>query len=327
MLTLDPSKQIDVPGGNAGALKVPSGRLALLIEVKDDKFFNKLDALLGFIPGVVKTDEPGLKMRTMSYPVAANFEARPTLARWDKFLVIASDDHLVRDMVAVHKGGAGFKASPAFAKVSAGLPTQGNSFTLVTRTLMENLRNVQKQALASQSGGPSAQNEWLAKFLLSDAVADSYTVSGHVENGWLTVNKGPSGVGKILGPLAVMPAAMAAGMALPAFGKVSAKGKASSSLLQAKQIAIACKMYAGDHDGKFPPTLDALVPAYLPERKVFVSPFAPDEPMGYTYHPGLTEKSPSETVLVEDRYSIGVAGQRVTIHADTTGEVTKATEE
>ena len=327
VLTLDPSKQIDVPGGGAGTVKVPSGRLALLIEVKDDKFFNKIDGLLAMLPGIVKTDEPGLKMRTMSYPVSAQFEARPTVARWDKFLVLASDDHLLRDMIAVQKGGAGFKASPAFAKDSAGLPGQGNGFSLVTHTLMENIRRVQKQTLANQGGPSTAQNEWLMKLMLSEAAGDSYTVSGHVENGWLTVNKGSSGVGKLLGPVVALPVAMAAGMALPVFNKVSEKGKATRSLAQAKQIGLACKLYAGDHDGKFPPTLDALMPTYLTEAKVLVSPFAPDEPLGYTYHPGLTEKSPPATILLEDQYAPGVAGQKVVVHVDDSGEVTKATEE
>ena len=168
VVTLDPSKQIDVPGANAGAMKVPSGRVALLIEVKDDRLFNKIDGLLGMLPGITKTDEPGLKLRTMSYPVTPQFEARPTVARWDKFLVLASDDRLLRDMIAVQKGGAGFKASPAFAKVSAGLPSQGNSFTLMTRTLMENVRNLQKQALTNQPGASGAQSEWLVKLLYSD---------------------------------------------------------------------------------------------------------------------------------------------------------------
>ncbi len=327
VLTLDPSKQIDIPAGGAGGMKVPSGRLALLIEVKDDKFFNKIDALVGQMPGIIKTDEPGLKMRTTSYPVAPGFDLRPTVARWDKFLVIASDDRLLRDMIAAQKGSAGFKASPAFAKVSAGLPSQGNGFNLTTHTLMENVRNVQKQVLANRQGPSDPQTEWLMKLLFSDAPGDSYTVSGHVENGWLTVNKGTAGMGKVLGPLVVMPVAMAAGMALPVFNKVSEKGKATKSLAQGKQIALACKMYAADNDGKFPPTLDALLPTYLEDKKLFVSPFAPDEPMGYLYHPGLTDDASPETVLLEDQYAPDDAGQKVVVHVDTSGEVKKATDE
>ncbi len=324
VLTLDPSKQIEVPAGGNGTMKVPAARLALLIEVKDDKFFNKIDALVGGMPGIIKVDEPGLKMRTMSYPAIPGFELRPTVARWDKFLVVASDDGLLRAMIAAQKGG-GYKASPAFAKVSAGLPVQGNGFTLTTHSLMETVRDVQKQVMANQSGPSTAQNEWLMKYLFSDVPGDSYTVSGHVENGWLTVNKGTSGVGKILAPLVLFPVGIAAGTALPVFNKVQEKGKATKSLAQAKQIALACKLYAGDNDGKFPPSLDALVPTYLADKKLFASPYLPAEPMGYLYHPGLTESSPADTVLLEDQFSVD-KGQKVVVHVDGSGEVTKADE-
>ncbi len=327
ILTLDPSKQITVPDALSGTMKIPAPRLALLIEVKDDKLFNKVDEQLAQMPGIVKTDEPGLKMRTSSYPLLPDFELRATVARWDKFLVIASDDKLVRDMIAVQKGGAGFKASPAFAKDSAGLPSQGNGFNLTTHLLMETVRNVQKQMLASQKGSSSAQTEWLTKYFLADTSGDSYTVSGHVENGWLTVNKGPSGVGKVLGPLVIAPVAMAAGMALPVFNTVSGKGKATKSLANAKQICLACKLYASDNDGKFPPTLDALVPTYMSDKKQFASPFAPDEPMGYTYHPGLLDSASPETILLEDKFAPDAAQQKVVVHVDGSGEVTKSTGE
>ena len=153
-------------------------------------------------------------------------------------------------------------------------------------------------------------------------------MSGHVENGWLTVGKGSSGVGKILTPLVIAPVAIAAGAALPMFSAMSKKDdKATKSLAQAKKIGLGCKLYAADHDGKFPPTLDALMPTYLNDKKVFVSPFAPDEAIGYTYHPGLNENSPPATVLVEDKYSVGAAGNKVFTRVDATGEVTKAADE
>ena len=141
------------------------------------------------------------------------------------------------------------------------------------------------------------------------------------------MNKGPSGVGKVLGPLVVMPLAIAAGTALPMIGTISEKGKATKSLANAKQIGLACKLYAADNNGKFPPTLDALLPAYMNDATSFVSPFAPNEPVGYTYHAGLTEKSPAAAVLVEDKFAPGVAGQKVVVHVDDSGEVTKVTDE
>ena len=259
----------------------------------------------------------------MPYPVMPDFELRPTVARFDKFLVIASDDGLVRDMIAVQKGGAGFKSSPAYTRLSSGLPAQGNGFSVMTQAFMKVVHDFQKQAMASQKGGASpAQNEMLAKLLLSDTTADSYSVSAHVENGWLSVGKGPTGVGKVLAPLVLAPVAIAAGVALPVFNSVSEKGKSTKGLAQAKQIGLACKIYAADHDGKYPPSLDALGPEYLSTRTLLVSPFAPSDPMGYKYHAGLTDDMAPDTILLEDKYP-APGGGHVTVYLDNSAEVRK----
>ncbi len=50
----------------------------------------------------------------------------------------------------------------------------------------------------------------------------------------------------------------------------SALGSAETrqAVTEAKQIAIACKLYASDHEGRYPAKLEDLVPEYLPDRKV-----------------------------------------------------------
>ena len=190
VLTLDPAKTITVPmGKEGGTMSIPLPRLALLIEVKDDKLFDKVDQTLGVVPSIIKTDEPGLKTRTFAYPLMPDYELRATVARWDKYLVLATDDHLVRDMTAAQKGGAGFKASPLFAKLSPGLPGEGNGFTLQTRAFTQLVLDYQRQAVAAQKGATPAQYEWLQKLMLSQGAADQFSVSGHVENGWLKVSK------------------------------------------------------------------------------------------------------------------------------------------
>lgn len=46
--------------------------------------------------------------------------------------------------------------------------------------------------------------------------------------------------------------AILAGLALPVFANAQKRGKLAASLSNAKQIGLALKMYAGDHDGLFP---------------------------------------------------------------------------
>jgi len=75
---------------------------------------------------------------------------------------------------------------------------------------------------------------------------------------------------------------------LPVFGRVSEKSAGTKALERAKQIALACKLFAGDYEGHFPSNLldaddkvtstppssanDALaqlIPDYLPDKKMF----------------------------------------------------------
>jgi prepilin-type N-terminal cleavage/methylation domain-containing protein len=99
--------------------------------------------------------------------------------------------------------------------------------------------------------------------------------------------------------------AILASIALPVFSSVTERANQTKDLSNAKQIGLACKLFAGDHDGKFPfqngqvdPPADiappgggsnsnqifaSLVPAYVPTEKIFYlaksfwSPTAPDE--------------------------------------------------
>jgi prepilin-type N-terminal cleavage/methylation domain-containing protein len=98
--------------------------------------------------------------------------------------------------------------------------------------------------------------------------------------------------------------AILASIALPVFSTVQERGKQTKDMSNAKQVALACKVYAGDHDGKFPyqdgrvdPAVDiafgtgassnqafaSLIPDYLQQEKIFYlagsawSPTVPDE--------------------------------------------------
>ena len=321
LLTLDPAKKIDVPLGEDKKMTLPLPRLALFLRMNDDKIFARIDQTIGMMPGLIKVDEDGLRMRTMAFPATPDFTVRATVAQLGDFLVLTSDDGLIRDMIAEQKSGQGLKATPEFAKLAAGMPTEGNGFTVMTRQFGETVKRVQAEIMKQSSGQDADQMAWMQKLYAGQNVGSTYTVSAHVEDGWLSVSKGTQNLNQVLVPLAIVPAAIAAGIAVPVYNSVQEKGKATKSLAQAKQIVLACKLYASDNDGKFPPTLDALAPTYCMPT-IFVSPFAPDEAMGYTYTPGKTEKSPATEIVVEDKFS-GKEHQRIVAHVDGSAEVTK----
>ena len=114
--------------------------------------------------------------------------------------------------------------------------------------------------------------------------------------------------------------AMAAGMALPVFNKVSEKGKATKSLAQAKQIGLACKHYAGDHDGNFPPTLDDLVPKYLPDKHLFVCPLGKGtSESGYNYFGGK-DSDPNSKILLSSEAKL-LQRKRIVVHVDDSADM------
>jgi hypothetical protein len=319
ILTLDVSKKITVPVGGDGQT-IPAPRIALVWQVKDDRIFKQVEKAIAPLPGLVQVTEPDLRMRTMPLPLPI-MEVRPTAAQWGNYLIVASDDKLIRDIIAAQKDGKGLKATPEFVRQSAGMPEEGNAFQIVTQLFADTWTRFQSGMMKNQPGMTQEQLAMMQKLLSFQNPSATYSVSSHIENGWLMVSKSNHGASRLIAAAVVAPLAIAAGVALPAFMKARDHAKATKSLAQAKQIGMGCKMYAGDNDGKFPPTLDALVPDYVPDAKTFISPFAPEIPMGYDYTAGLTDQSPPDKVLIEDKFA-SREHQRVVVHVDGSGEVT-----
>jgi prepilin-type N-terminal cleavage/methylation domain-containing protein len=133
--------------------------------------------------------------------------------------------------------------------------------------------------------------------------------------------------------------AILASIALPVFSTVQERGKQTKDMSNAKQIALACKVFAGDHDGRFPyqdgkvdPPVDlvfgagnfsnqafaSLIPDYIGQEKIFYlagsawSPTIPDEDTSvagnrieqstnnYAYMFGLTDTDNPSYPLVFD---------------------------
>jgi prepilin-type N-terminal cleavage/methylation domain-containing protein len=147
--------------------------------------------------------------------------------------------------------------------------------------------------------------------------------------------------------------AVLAGIALPVYTTVQERGAQTKDLSNAKQIALACKLYAADNDGKYPDkdgTVDPpvpltagsksnqafalLIPNYLPSEKLFYlgksawSPKVPDENTknpgdrceastnNFAYEMGMTETSNPNFPLIADAPNTG--GQTAVYKTDQT---------
>ncbi len=101
----------------------------------------------------------------------------------------------------------------------------------------------------------------------------------------------------------------------------------TKSLSNAKRIGFAFREYAVNNNGHFPHSLDELFPTYLDDRSILVSPFMPNEPIGYTYGPGygpgLTDTSDPNAVLIEDKFA-PLKGVRIVAHVDGSSQVLRA---
>jgi hypothetical protein len=104
-------------------------------------------------------------------------------------------------------------------------------------------------------------------------------------------------------------------IALSSFNSFALRAGQVKALNRAKQIGFACRSYAMDHGGNYPPSLKALVPDYIPSREDLRSPLNPSDPIGYVYTPGLKDDSPADAVLLVDKR------QRIVIHVDDSAEL------
>jgi hypothetical protein len=149
-------------------------------------------------------------------------------------------------------------------------------------------------------------------------------ICGHVAHGSIRTSGGRlagSGLataGLVLGygglalTLFVLP--VLAGIALPVFSQVQVKAKETRSMSNAKQLVLACKLYALDNRGAFPPKLEELVPKYLPDKSVLVCPLSPTLPLGYQYYGGVDSEQPTKVVLMS-KFADG-QHKRVIAYAD-----------
>ncbi len=178
-------------------------------------------------PLVSKVDDPDLKMRTMNIPLPIPVDLRPSVARFGDYLVVASSDTLVREILAVKSGKEkGFKATDEFKKLSQGIPGQGNNFALVTSAFSSTIVRVHQQ-VASQLAGAGQP---VPEFFSGQTNSFSYSVGVNGPQGWEGFANGNHNMQALVVPAAAAIGAGAA-IAIPNFikGREAAQQKSKNS--------------------------------------------------------------------------------------------------
>jgi len=104
--------------------------------------------------------------------------------------------------------------------------------------------------------------------------------------------------------------AIFASIAMPAINGVQGRASQSYEMSQIKQIALACRLHAAEHDGAFPESLDELLQEGNVDARVL-------EPKGmiegaFLYRRGLRDDSPADEVFIASPAPVGrqrVVGQ------------------
>jgi hypothetical protein len=244
VITLDETKKLTIPFVTP-ALEVPEPGIVLVIKVKDETIFNRVDEELKDNPQVIKTDKDGLKMRTMPVPLPFLGDLRPSIARNGDYLFVASSDSLITEMLAVKSGKSpGLKSSEEFKRLAKGIPTQGNSFGFVSERFTKTWKEVQAQVMENNKNN-AGQADFMKKLMqLQNQAASSYSVSGNTDEGWVGTGNGNQNPAKlVLLPAIIVPAAAAA-VALPAMEKAKEKSQTINCINNLKRIQNAKKKWA-----------------------------------------------------------------------------------
>ena len=260
LLTLDGSKSIALPQGGGAKLEIPEPALALMLKVKDEAIYSQFAKALEANPQIIKTEKAGVKMLTMALP-APFITLRFSVARYGDYLFISSNDKTVNDMIAAKKGDAkGLKDSAEFKAKSKGIALEGNSFTYVSPEISRTINHVVSSiADAQAAAGRKEGLEFLDRLLGEGRESFSFSVASNTKEGWFMQGRSSQHPAlAFLGPTMIAPAAIIAGMTLPAMAKAKDRAQSINCVNNLKQIGLAARMYANDHAEVLPKDFEAM---------------------------------------------------------------------
>ena len=282
--TLKEANKINIPLPGGQILEVPEPGLVIVLKVKDDTLFNWIDRTLQENPQVVKSDEGDLRMRTMPVPLPVPIQLRPTIARQGDHVFIASNDELIKNMMAVKAGKQnGLKTTVEFKRLGQGMPLEGNSFSFVGQRLGDAVQQIQKSVLSRMPGqGNEMPTVLMQKIYSINQPISSFVVGRSTTQGWLTVGHGTQQpANAVVLPLVIVPTAIFAGMALPALAQAKGKAQSITCVNNLKQMGLAARIYATDHNDTFPSNFLAMKDE-LNTPKILICPSDPNHAVSAT---------------------------------------------
>lgn len=265
VLMLDSTKKCAIPLGPQ-PLEIPEPAFAIVLSVKDDTIFNLLQTKLTF---AVKSEDPAVKKLQIPLPPLP-VPIAPVILQKDGLLIIASNNQVVDAMFAAKEKGDGLIASADFARLSANIPTQGNSFRYVSPRLMPTIMDIQKKSmeLVKTSEGEKGMMMMLLNLFTKEMAA--YGVLQNTDEGMIYTFNHTMNLEYIVLLPVTAPAVIVAAIAIPNYLTAMQKRKVKATMADMKTLSIAIDAYIVDHKaapvGKTLAEIkDKLQPKYIKE--------------------------------------------------------------
>jgi Tfp pilus assembly protein PilE len=265
VLMLDSTKKCSIPLGQQ-PLEIPEPGFAIVLSVKDDTIFNLLQTKLTF---AVKSEDPAVKKLQIPLPPLP-VPIAPVILQKDGLLIIASNNQVVDAMFAAKEKGDGLIAGADFTRLSANIPTQGNSFRYVSPRLMPAIRDIQKKSMELVKTSDGEKGIMMMILNLFTKEISAYGVLQNTDEGMIyTFNHSMNMENIILLPVTA-PAAIIAAIAVPNYLTAMQKGKLKATLADMKALSMAIDAYIVDHKAApagntLAEIKDKLAPKYIKE--------------------------------------------------------------
>ena len=250
-ITLNPAKKIPFPV-DGKVLEFPEPGLALFLKTQDEKLAQAIEPMLALGPlKPQKLTEAGTELTAMM-PFPLPVPLQVTMFKADGYLVICSNLELARGILAVKGGTPGLVASEEFQRLSKG-GTAGNQFQFISARLSQSLQQLQQSAA---KGAPqNAISEMLSS--LSGPKTPPFSHFGvlkitdeGLQLDSLSTSSGPHSFAIQAG---IIPAAIAAGLVLPAVNSTRGNAEVAKCQNNMKQAGLAVLIFQEDNQ-KMPAT-------------------------------------------------------------------------
>ena len=179
-------------------------------------------------------------------------QLRPSIATSEGYLLLASNDALIEEALAVKAGGQpGLKSTQEFQSLAKEIPNEGNQFTFMSQRFGQAVWGLQQQALQMSDKTPAAAKEFLKSILSSKQAASTYTVGEHTEQGWLTIANGNQNPATFLvAATAIAPIGLLSAIAIPNFVKARQTVQRNACINNLRQIDGAKQQWALENNKK-----------------------------------------------------------------------------